>query len=345
MLNNLNQRKPLFYTLAALFAVMGILVTLDIKNYTYSGFQTDGVNTVTVVYEDSPAEKAGMQVGDYMKSIDGISANDWKGLNQVNRRSIGQTVTYVMDRNGSEETLNLALAAQPANNRMVSYIGRSLGFIYLLMGLWIFTTSAHPIRGLFALFAIIFSTTFFGGLYVENPSMRSIINGIQNILFIAGFPFLVRFLLEYPPKSSFLENKNLNYVLFLPAILYGIISFALNVILPTANDSFSSILNAYVGLTILFYFGWALFLLVQKYRQSSAGQRQNNGTNLLLAGVIIGLVPLLILVAVSVISPKTVLPGANYYFLSLGAIPILFAMGIKRLAGKEIETDLQVGVA
>ena len=59
MLNNLNQNKPLIYGLAILFAILGVVVTLDIKNYPYYGFQTDGMYTVTEVKKDSPAAQAG----------------------------------------------------------------------------------------------------------------------------------------------------------------------------------------------------------------------------------------------------------------------------------------------
>lgn len=86
---------------AVLFIIWGVLGLMDAKNYSYSGYSSDN-NKITQVRDGSPAEAAGMQVGDVMKSFDGISVTDSKAFSKRNRTEIGQTVEIVVDRNGEE---------------------------------------------------------------------------------------------------------------------------------------------------------------------------------------------------------------------------------------------------
>jgi len=344
MSNNLNQRKPLFYGLAFLFALWGILGALDIKNYTYAGFDTDAY-TVIKVNEDSPAERAGLQVGDILTSDDGIPITDLQARNQQARRVVGQTKTFGIARNGTDQSIAIPLAAQPSKQRLLNYVGRFLGFLFLLTGLWIFATSTHKVKSYFAFFALFFSMAFLAAPYIEQESVRKFVNSLNFFLILTGFVFLIRFLLQYPPISSQLQHKATNYFLYVPAILLGSFMFFLELFLPAdASAGFLSILNAAIGLVIAFYFAWALWLLIQKYQQSSVAQRQQNGTSLLLAGALIGILPMLFLIVMNILTPKTVLPGGEYFFLSFGAIPILFAMAIKRLESTATESTNIGGV-
>ncbi len=345
MSNNLNQRKPLFYGLALLFAVWGILGMLDIKNYTYLGYETDGTHSIKLVKSDSPAEKAGLKVGDHLKSIDGILVTDLKTRNKQARPIIGQSRTFVVERAGKDQTLTMLQAAQPQKLQVLNYLNLLVGILFLLSGLWIFSTSTHTVKLAFSFFAIIFATAFINGPYIANGSLRGFIFGLRNILLISAFPLLVNFLLAYPPESKMLSSKSTNYLLLVPAILYGILFFGLNVFLPETSKGLLKFLSAFQGLVVGFYFIWALWILVQKYRQSSPEVRQQNRINLLLVGAVMGLLPVLIMIAMNVFFPKTVVPGADYVFLGLAGIPILFALAIKRLESTETATDLQMSMA
>jgi C-terminal processing protease CtpA/Prc len=98
---------------AVLFIIWGILGLMDAKNYSYSGYSTDGNNKIIQVKEGSPAEAAGMQVGDVIKSYDGISVIDSKAFSKRKRTEIGQTVEIVVDRNGEEQALQVTYTTLP----------------------------------------------------------------------------------------------------------------------------------------------------------------------------------------------------------------------------------------
>ena len=85
-----------------LFIIWGILGLMDAKNYTYSGYNTDDNWTIIKIEEGSPAESAGLQIGDVLKSTGGIAVTDAKALNKRQRANIGETREFIVDRNGEE---------------------------------------------------------------------------------------------------------------------------------------------------------------------------------------------------------------------------------------------------
>ena len=71
--NTYARYKTTLLVAAGLFVVWGILGIFDVGNLPFSGYQTDGNNTVTRVIDGNPAQQADMQVGDYLRSSGGIA--------------------------------------------------------------------------------------------------------------------------------------------------------------------------------------------------------------------------------------------------------------------------------
>ena len=57
-------RSTALMVVAALVVAWGIAGTVGAADTPYSGFSTDGNNTVTQVLDDSPAQMAGLQTGE-----------------------------------------------------------------------------------------------------------------------------------------------------------------------------------------------------------------------------------------------------------------------------------------
>ena len=94
------RHKNTFLTLAVLVLIWGILGVLDIGNVPYSGYSTDGDNNVIQVTAGSPAEAAGMQVGDRVQSVGGVAVEDTRAVFRQPRAEIGETRTIVVERDG-----------------------------------------------------------------------------------------------------------------------------------------------------------------------------------------------------------------------------------------------------
>ena len=120
----------LLIIVGVLFIIWGILGLMDAKNYTYAGYNTDDNWTVIKIEEGSPAEAAGLQKGDVLKSTGGIAVTDTKALNKRQRAKIGETREYLIDRSGEEITLQVTYAEmvdKDSTNNIIGFlIGRAL---------------------------------------------------------------------------------------------------------------------------------------------------------------------------------------------------------------------------
>lgn len=66
------------------------------------------------IEEYSPAERAGLRTGDIIIKADGQEIKTMDELNEIkNKHSIGDTITLVINRNGSEQEVSLTLMEQP----------------------------------------------------------------------------------------------------------------------------------------------------------------------------------------------------------------------------------------
>ena len=83
---------------AALVAVWAVLGIADLASVPYSGMLGGGNNNVRAVLPGSPAETAGLQPGDQIVSIDGISTADARAAARRSRAQIGETRVFVVER-------------------------------------------------------------------------------------------------------------------------------------------------------------------------------------------------------------------------------------------------------
>ena len=97
MKNQTIKYTGILFVIALLFIIWGILGVMDFKNFTYSGFITDGDNTIIKVEDNSPASNAGFQVGDVIKKNGGISVTDSKALSSRERPKIGDEREFVVE--------------------------------------------------------------------------------------------------------------------------------------------------------------------------------------------------------------------------------------------------------
>jgi hypothetical protein len=121
----------LVFVAAAL--VWGILGVMDISPATYTGYITTPQNVVNQVQTGSPAETAGMRVGDRIKSIDGIAIEDTRALNRTPRTLPGDTREIGLERDGQVQTVVLSYAGQPGGQRAISWAAALLGFAFIVV--------------------------------------------------------------------------------------------------------------------------------------------------------------------------------------------------------------------
>ncbi len=324
-------RNPILIA-SALFLIWGVLGVIDFKNYTHMGYSTDNNFNIIEVDDGSPAMTGGLEVGDHIKSIDGLDMEDAKAWNEKQRPAIGETRTWLVDRSGEEVEVKATYAPEDSKDMALNYAGFLLGLIFLASGIWIAKTDKSKAGVFFTIFALCFAFTFFNGPYIANPALGNIVGVLGLCIVMTGFAYLTYFMLNYPSPKSIVSRNNFIKLLFGPALVLIVVLIGLTIFQPDATQGIRMIINLLFGIVILFYFGWSLILMIQRYVGSTPDDRNNNGLNLMLFGAILGIVPLLFIILMNIVASHVIIPGSDYAFLFFALIPICFALAIKKRA-------------
>lgn len=120
----------LIHFLLAYVILFGVIVGFGIENV-----DAEPLTTIAAVQSTldngsaSPAETAGIQPGDRIVSIDGVTADTWEELVAAITARPGQQVQIVVDRNGSLKTLTTTLATTTNDQGAeVGYLGVNPAF-------------------------------------------------------------------------------------------------------------------------------------------------------------------------------------------------------------------------
>jgi hypothetical protein len=313
-----------------LFIIWGVLGLMDAKNYTYSGYNTDDNWKVIKIEEGSPAEISGLQLGDVIKSTGGISVSDTKALNKRQRAEIGETREIVVDRNGEEVSLQLTYTKMIDKDRTNNIIGFVLGLLFILLGIYANNKHKTSLSSAFAVFAVCFGLLFMNGPYITSITLSTFVAVISSAVFLFAFTALAIYMLRYSPESSFLSSKN-SKLIYVPMLVLLLVIVVLEIVQPDRSGTLNMITRLMFGIFIIGYFLIALITLIKKYSKASSEDKTNNGLNLMLLGVIIGIVPILIEFTIRTISPETEVPGSDYLWYTFAAMPICFTLALNKL--------------
>ena len=319
----------LVYFLAVLFLVLGIMGYLDIKNYTYSGYQTNGDYTITRVEAGSPAEAAGLQAGDQLIMIDSLDVRDTKAWSDVPRTQVGQTKEFVVNRDGEEQSMSVTYSAQTGKDSMLNRLGWTMGLIFLLMGLWAFRSRGDWASFLFAMFALGFAGSFMGGPYIESGLLGDLVGTLRFSFVLLSFAFLVDFLLHYPKRNPAVDKANHTKMIYGPAVLLILFFLILTIMKADSTSGLNTFIRYAMLLFVVVYFGRSIIIMVRNYMGAS-DEEKSSGMSLMFWGTVIGLVPILIVYVLGTLMPGTALPGEDYAFLTMTLIPISFAMALNK---------------
>jgi len=326
--------KLFFVGVAAVAMIVGVLGLLDIKNVPYSGYFSGPNNDIVRVFPESPAEQAGLQVGDVVESIGGIAVTDTKALSRRPRAEIGESRTFVVVRDGSRQQIDLSYSGLPSRPRNLGIAAALIGFCFLLLPLWAYHSAPSTSTVVLALFGLCFGAAFLPGPYSQSYMLRALAGAFATSAVVMGFAFLVHYVLQFPKPGAFLARAWGKRLIYGPAILLALFFVFLTVAQPDATSGFNRIVGALVGLFIVGFFGWAVVAMIRRFRGASASERTDHGLTLMLFGTLAGLLPVTLSSLVGTIAPQIQanLPGIQFFFLTLVLIPICFAIAAMRSA-------------
>ncbi|NIN72077.1 MAG: PDZ domain-containing protein [Gemmatimonadetes bacterium] len=325
----------------ALFLLWGVVGLFDMGNIPYSGYLTGPDNTVIEVDEGSPADAAGLRVGDRVTSINGVSVEDTPALNRMPRAQIGETRTLVVEE-AAETTLaageegpatrevGITFAAQPGKYVALTWAGFIIGLCFLGFGLLAYVKAPSRSALLLAITGLCLGGAFLGGPYIASYALRTIIGTFFLMLVLLGFATLLHCLMEFPMAKAMLGKAHITKVLYAPAVLMALFFLWLIIFEPRGTSTLNSVATVLVGIFIVGYFGLALVALIHSFVKATPDERSKYGLNLMLAGVLIGLLPVTISALVTTFAPSVILPGSDFFFLTMVLIPITMALAVMR---------------
>jgi hypothetical protein len=332
-----------FLVVGALFVLWGVIGLFDMGNIPYGGFVNDPTYTVIRVDEGSPADAAGLRVGDRITIYNGISVEDTPAYTRMPRPQIGETRTLVVEET-AETTLAageegpvtrevaITYAGQPGRDVALGWAGFIIGLCFVGFGVFAYMRAPSRSSTLLAITGLCLGIAFLSGPYIGSYALRTIVGAVVLMFIVLGFATLLHCMMEFPKPKAMLRNKNITRVLYAPAVFMALFFLWQIIFEPQATSALNTVANALVGIFVVGYFGLALAALIHSFVKASPDERSKFGLNMMLAGVLLGLLPVTIGSLVQIFAPGVILPGADFYFLTMVLIPITMAMAIMKSA-------------
>jgi hypothetical protein len=325
--------KTNYLIAAVLVAVWGIMGLMDQSNVPYSGYFTDGNNTVTQILPDSPAEAAGLAVGDYLTMSGGIAVEDAKALSERPRAAIGETRTLVVERDGATVNVELTFSQLAGRANMLAYVAALMGFCFLIFGVLPYAKAQTSNTRLVALMGIGLAFAFLPGPYFESFAVRTAAGSLTLVAILFGFAFLMHFMVSYPTPKAWTAKSWASKAIYWPAMLVSLVIVYMIVMRPDATSGLNTAVNMMFGVFVVYYFGAAILSMFKSYSAASPADRSSQGLSLMLVGVLVGMVPVTLASLVGIFAPQAVLPGSQFYFVTMVLIPITLYLAVSRDSG------------
>jgi hypothetical protein len=315
----------LLSVLTLLVGGWGILGWFDLANETQAGFVTNGNNTVTQVYRGGPAQAAGLGPGDHITHVDGIPVEDAATIARQARKKAGEVQRLTLTRDGQTKELLITYGPLPQRELRLAHAAMIVGFCFLLLPLLAFFR--HPVEAtrVLAMMGIGLSLAFMNGPYIAAFSVRSLTAAITSLFVLLGVAALLQFLLVFPQRRPWLQRSWGKKLLYLPAfVLWLLIAWRL-LFTPAASPALNVLTSTLAGVITGTYLLLSLFQVLRNYSRTDQAQRQALKINSMLLGTVAALVPVTIAQLVAAFSPQSILPGQDYYFITLVLIPLSWA--------------------
>ncbi len=329
--------KRVLIILTALVVLLEIPGALDISNKSYGGFSTTRHNTVREIDSGSPAEQAGFQVGDLITSNGGISPQDNKKLSRRPRAEIGDTRTYIVQRNNESVSLDITFSGLPTKSIVQRYIRGIIGLAFLFFCLRAYLKVQTKSTTLLSVVGLCMGFLFINHPHIASYELRMIFEVIFPFAVFGGMATMLYFMMAFPTSKAVLERSNTLKLLYAPAVVIGLMVLCAHFLQPDSTSGLSKALRLLFPLVIVGYMGCSVIAMAHSYRIASSSEKTSYGLNFMLVGTVLGLSPFVITIVVRMIDPMVIFPGGDFYMLTFVLLPLSFSLATVK---KEMSSPL-----
>lgn len=330
-----------FLVVGALFVAWGVFGLLEARNRPYGGFNNGLDYVINEVEEGSPAEAAGLRIGDRIITYNGISVEDARAFREMPWPQIGETRILVVERTAEttlaagEEgpvTLEVALTygARPLKYHAISWVTFIVGLCFIGCGLLAYIKAPSRPAMLLAVAGLCMGISFLSGPYIGSYTLRTIVNSVILVLELLGFGAFLHLLMVFPKRKAFLGKAHAAKVLYAPIALIALFSLWLIIFVSQRTGAFNTMVNVIYGIFAVVYLALALVALIHSFVKATPDDRSRYGLNLMLAGLLIPVLPLIVIWMVSIIAPNVIVPGFDFLILVAALIPITMALAVMK---------------
>jgi hypothetical protein len=317
---------------AVLVFIWGLFGLMDQRNASYAGFDWSRA-AVLRVDAGSPADRAGLRIGDRILSIGGVSVDNLRALQQQPRAAIGETRMLVVERTDattaarSAETIALTYGPEPAGNAARSLVTAVVGLVFLLSGITAYVRAPSTTTFLFAVVGLCFGLSMLPGPYIQAPAQRTFVSFTSFLALLAGFAALLHLMLVFPCRKVVITRRWTRQLVYVPVAV--VLLAGIPVVLAGPSTDRSGVALAILsGIVMLGYAVFSVAALVHSFVKAKPTDRRGQGLNVLLAGLVLGLLPIGVTVLAGMFVRVDLLPGGGYIQLTLVLIPVSIALAL-----------------
>ena len=320
---------------AALVLIWGLVGLMDQRNASYAGFDWSRA-AVLRVDAGSPADGAGLRVGDRILSIGGIPVDNLRELQRQPRAAIGETRMLLVERADTttgakaNETIALTYGPEPAATVARSLVTTVVGLVFLLSGIIAYVTAPSTTTFLFAVVGLSVGASLLPGPYIQATAQRTFVSFVSFLALLVGLAALLHLTLVFPQRKELVKWKWTRHLIYLPVVIILLVGIPIILAGPSSGAGLV-VLN---GIVLVAYAVLSVLALIHSYVRANPTDRRDHGLDVLLAGLVAGLLPIGTLVVAGFFVRADLLPGTDYAHLTLVLIPISIALALVKGAEK-----------
>lgn len=301
-----------------------------------------------IVEAGGSADKAGIRKGDMLVAInDRPITRATEVSEKLDQLGVWSKVQYSLTRSGAGYTTTLVISPQPNNLRLKRFL-ESVGFLYLLIGVFIFLRRWQA-KGALHFYTIclasfgVFAFSYTGKLNTFDWSVY----WLDAICLLFLPPLFLHFCLSFPHTKRFLERyAPLKVGLYLPALLLlGIqVLFVFNLLLVEAPLRTRILLDQLHMLHFAGLFVLGMLALAHTY-WASANQVLRQQMKWIVMGTVCGTLPFFLIYAVPYWMGVVPTVWMEITVLPLVLIPLTFGYAIIKFRLMDVDIIFKKGMA